>query len=64
MGQATDVATAIVRRPLTLAESNARSSEEKVLRQPEATPTGEIVERPQPAAAPVSVFQAAPSTWD
>jgi hypothetical protein len=64
MGQATRVAEDILARPTTTAEEAERREAERKLSSPEATPGGEIVERPSPALAPRPVFTAEPATWD
>jgi hypothetical protein len=64
MGQATRVAEDILAQPITTADEAARREEERKLSSPEATPGGEIVERPSPAASPRPVFTAEPATWD
>jgi hypothetical protein len=64
MGQATRVAEGILAQPTTAADEAARQEEQRTLSSPEATPGGEIVERPSPAVAPRPVFTAEPATWD
>lgn len=64
MGQATRAAEDILAQPITTAEQAARREAERKLSSPEATPGGEIVERPSPALAPRPVFTAEPATWD
>jgi hypothetical protein len=64
MGQATRIAEDILGQPITTMEAAARREEERTLQLPEATPDGEIIERPAPTAAPRSAYQAAPATWD
>ena len=64
MGQATRVAEDILAQPITAAEEAARREAERKLSAPEATPGGEIVERPSPTVAPRPVFTAEPATWD
>lgn len=64
MGQATRVVEDILARPTTETEEAARREAKRELTSPEATPGGEIVERPSPALAPRPVFTAEPATWD
>ena len=64
MGQASRIAEEILGQPLTLVEAGARREEERLLRQPEATPQGEITERPAPTVAPRPAYQADIATWD
>jgi hypothetical protein len=64
MGQATRVAEDILANPITTAEAASRREATRKLSSPEATPGGEIVERPRPEAAPRPVFTAEPATWD
>jgi len=64
MGQATQVAEDILGKPITTAEEAARREAERKLNSPEATPGGEILERPSPTVAPRPVFTAEPATWD
>jgi hypothetical protein len=64
MGYATEISEDLLRTPITPAESVEHREQELVLREPEATPGGEIVARPAPAVAPAPIYQAAPKTWD
>jgi len=62
MGLATDVSSAVLGNPLSPAEVQVRSDEERSYRSPEATPDGQVVERQMPQASPV--FEAPQGGWD
>ena len=64
MGYGTDLADAILQQPITTVETADRRDRERVLTRPEATHSGQIVERPEPAAAPIEAVRAAPTRWD
>ena len=42
-------------QPLTVEEAHARTEAERVIKNPEATPSGQIIDRQEPQAAPVQL---------
>lgn len=58
------VSEEIVRQPLSADELERRRQAEQIIRFPEATPSGGIVERSAPTVAPAPVFQARQETYD
>jgi hypothetical protein len=64
MGKGTDVGTAVKRQVVTAAEEQARRLEARTLRAPQANHQGQIVDRPEPQAAPQPVIQATEDRWD
>jgi hypothetical protein len=62
MGLAADVSSAFLDNSLSPAEMSERSEQARPLFSPEATSNGEVVERNQPQAAPVTTAPA--ERWD
>jgi len=65
MGQATDLDNFLDTHPLTQAESRERRTAEEIGDPDiEVTPDGDLVKRPQPAAAPRVIHKRQTATWD
>ncbi len=61
MGVGTDVSSTLLGNALNGDEMRGRSEEERSFSSPEATPDGQVTERLQPQAAPVTVST---ERWD